>query len=104
MSEPIFDENVPVPILRAAKVVYAGLPVPEYPTLIDYIHEGVNGHFLPAVNWRKPKGKRDQWRITVRAFRDFLRAIQEDATHPTRQTADTRQRAEAARARIRAMR
>lgn len=104
MSEPNFSEDVPVPILKAAKVVYKGLPVPEYPTLLSYITDGINGHFLPAANWRKPGGQRDQWRISVRAFREFLLSIQADATHPTHQTADTRKRAEAARERIRAMR
>lgn len=105
MSDPnTFDENVPVPILKAADVVYAGLPVPDYPALISLIKDGMNGHFLPAVNWKKPGGKRDQWRISVRAFREFLQAVQADANRPCPANADTRRRADAARERIRAIR
>lgn len=98
-----FDENVPVPVLKAAEVVYEGLPVPEYYTLLRYIKDGINGHFLPAVNWRKPGGKRDQWRISVRAFREFLKTVEKTAPPPYVYNPDLKKRAEAAMKRIRAM-
>lgn len=99
-----FDEDIPVPVLKAAKVVYKGLPIPNYYTLLSYIKDGINGHFLPAVNWRRPGTYKDQWRISVRAFREFLKTVEKTAPPPYVYDPDLKKRAEAARKRIRAMR
>lgn len=106
MSKPNldFDEDVPVPVLKAAEAVYRGLPRPDYPTLLSLIHDGINGHRLPATNWKKPGGKRDQWRISIRAYRDFLRAVEEDSNRPCTTHNPNRRRADEARERIRTMR
>ncbi len=103
------EEIVLLPILKAAKIASAGHPTYNYTTLLRYITEGVNGIRLPAVNFGTGL-KRDQWRISLRAYRDWEQKVQASAyssvapaaTHAT--PASTRRRADEARVRIKAIR
>ena len=107
-NENEYSDLVPLPILKAAKIIYGSQPAPNYTTLLRLITEGVNGIKLPAVNFGVGL-KRAQWRISLRAYRDWEQKVQASAYSSVATTATSatptsnRKRGDESRARIKAI-